>query len=159
MTRSAVIQRDRGWRRIRKDVEELGESEIRVGIQHDAGAEPDGTSLVEVAVWNEFGTETIPSRPFMRRTADEKRRAVGALGEGFLKRVIAGSVAPSSALHQIGLWFAAEVVKTINSSASWAAPNAPSTIAAKGSSHPLVDTSHLRKNIKHIVRRKGGGGS
>lgn len=155
MTRPAVIQRDLGWRRIRRNVDDLGKFEVRVGVQGDAGAYDDKTTLVEVATWNEFGTERAPSRPFMRKTADENRRRVGILGEGFLKKIIDGSVTTQGALNQIGLWFAAQVVKTINTSKGWAKPNAQSTIDAKGSSHPLVDTSHLRKNIKHIVRRKG----
>lgn len=33
-------------------------------------------------------------------------------------------------------------------------PNAPSTIARKGSDVPLIDTGELRKSIKHVIRRK-----
>jgi hypothetical protein len=32
-------------------------------------------------------------------------------------------------------------------------PNAPSTIARKGSDVPLIDTGELRKAIKHVIRR------
>lgn len=32
-------------------------------------------------------------------------------------------------------------------------PNAPSTIAQKGSDVPLIDTGELRKSIKHVIRR------
>lgn len=32
-------------------------------------------------------------------------------------------------------------------------PNAPSTIAAKGSSRPLIDTGLMRRSIKYVVRK------
>lgn len=159
MSRPAVIQRDRGWRKIKRAVDELGKSDIHVGVLGNAGQYDERTTTVEVAVWNEFGTETVPARPFMRRTADENERKVAVLGQGFVGKVIDGTITPKNALHQIGLWFAAQIVRTINKSSGWAVPNAPSTIQAKGSSHPLVDTSHLRKNISHVIVGKGSNRS
>jgi hypothetical protein len=38
----------------------------------------------------------------------------------------------------------------VNSKNGWA-PNAPSTIAAKGSSRPLIDTGAMRKSITFVV--------
>lgn len=40
-----------------------------------------------------------------------------------------------------------------NSRNNWA-PNAPSTIRAKGSSQPLIDTGELRKSIHYVIRKK-----
>lgn len=163
MSKPAVIQRDRGWRRIRRAVNELGKMEARVGILADKNtAKADGTTNLEVAVWNEFGTDAtethpgIPSRPFMRHTADTNRRRVAVLGEGFLRQVIDGKIEPKMALTRIAMWFTAQIQKNIANSKSWAEPNAPSTIAGKGSDVPLIDTGELRKSISHVVTGKGG---
>ena len=162
MTRSAVIQRDRGWRRIRKQIRELDKIEARVGILADKNTgRAKGPTNIEVAYWNEFGTEAtdrhpgIPERPFMRHTADTNRRKVGVLGEGYLKKIIAGQIDPRMALTRIAMWFAGQIQKTIANSKSWAEPNAPSTIAGKGSDVPLIDTGQLRQSINSVVETKG----
>ena len=162
MSKPAVIERDFGWRRIRRQVRELDKIEARVGVLADKNtARSDGPTNVEVAFWNEFGTDAtdshpgIPERPFMRHTADENRRKVGVLGEGYLKKIIDGSLEPRMALTRIAMWFAGQIQKTMANSKSWATPNAESTIDAKGSDTPLIDTGQLRRSISHVVQMKG----
>jgi len=124
-----------------------------VGILGSAGAYAEGTSIVDVAVFNEFGTETIPARPFMRRTeelySDRLQGFVLALAKG----VMSGLVHPSTILDQIGLRYQSWVRQTIRDAYQWAAPNAPSTIARKGSSKPLIDTGRLHGAVNYEKTR------
>lgn len=43
---------------------------VTIGIHSDAGEYPGGPDVVEVALWQEFGTETIPQRSFIRSVID-----------------------------------------------------------------------------------------
>ena len=63
-------------KKLKKMLEELGKLEVAVGIQ-EGEKYPDGTSVLDVAMWNELGTETIPSRPFIRDSVDNH---VGEIG-------------------------------------------------------------------------------
>jgi hypothetical protein len=46
-------------------VNKLKRGELRVGFLENA-TYPDGTPVAQVAAWQEFGTDTIPPRPFFR---------------------------------------------------------------------------------------------
>ena len=48
---------------------------VKVGFFSTARYE-DGTPVAAVAAWNEFGTETIPERPFFRNALAESERGV-----------------------------------------------------------------------------------
>lgn len=63
-----------GWQaaiaRLQQKVEKG--TQVSVGF-FDNATYPDGTSVAQVAAWNEFGTNTSPPRPFMRNAvADNK---------------------------------------------------------------------------------------
>ena len=57
--------------------------------------------------------------------------------------IFAGRMDPRRGLELLGAFAAAEVKKTITAGAGVPPPNAPSTIAKKGSDRPLVDTGRL----------------
>jgi len=72
-----VIDRDRGWRAIKREVERAMLVEVAVGILH-GGKSSDGVSIAEYAAHNEFGTSRIPSRPFMAMSFDENLSDINA---------------------------------------------------------------------------------
>lgn len=47
-----------------------GKKFVRAGFIDEA-TYPDGTSVAQVAYWNEYGTETSPPRPFFRQAVRE----------------------------------------------------------------------------------------
>jgi len=74
---------DHGWKARLKGLLALkAPAHIDVGILDTGEAEADGTSVLDVALWNEFGTATIPERSFIRAWFDE---AEPALREDFTK--------------------------------------------------------------------------
>lgn len=131
---------------------ELDGASVKVGIQGDAGS-LDDVAIVDIGVWNEFGTSRIPPRPFMRTTADENRKPAGDLAAGLAGRVLDGRMPARRALGTLGEWFQGLIQARITASKSWAKPNAPSTIRRKKSSTPLIDTGRLRASIRWVIGR------
>lgn len=143
------------WREMKKLVKELKEdkSYVKAGVVGEAaGAEHgEGVANVDVALWQEFGTDKIPSRSFIRAPFEaNKQKYLGALRE-LLPKVIDGKMTITRALKLIGLAMATDMKKAILTGEGIPPPNAPSTIAAKGSSRPLVDTGQLVRSITSAV--------
>lgn len=129
---------------------------VTIGVHEDAGQYQDGTSVVSVALWNEFGTETIPSRPFMRSVAYGMEADINRLREKVLGEVVDGRKTAEKALEEIG-FFVREQIKNKIVNGGFA-PNAPSTVAAKKrdgvAPNPLIDTTLLLRSIEYRVVMK-----
>ncbi len=129
------MSRDLGEARIKRQIEELKRTpegpHVNVGVLEEAGKADggDGLTVADVAVFNEFGTRTIPERAFMRTTAEALMPKMAALGSSLLSAYIAGKVTIDQALDRMGLTMQAAIKRTIR---DWETPpNAPSTILAK----------------------------
>lgn len=128
-----------------KNLADMGKShpEVFVGIRAEAGAE-----LVTIAAVNEFGSADghVPERSFLRSTVDENHKKYGDLLQTAVERGIdKGTTALRRELGRVGAVAAGDVQRKIRDLKD--PPNAPSTIAAKGSDNPLVDTGRLRQSI------------
>lgn len=134
----------RGLDRVKKALKEAGSKAVKVGV---LGAE--GSDLVMVATYNEFGTETIPERSFLRSTMNVNRAKYQKGLQRALEAVIDGSLDTDRALGLVGL----EIVKDIQTTILELRdpPNAEATIERKGSSNPLIDTGRLRQSIQFDV--------
>ena len=51
-----------------KELEKLMKLEVQVGFQAGEKTYEDGTDLVDVAAYNEYGTSDTPARPFMKQS-------------------------------------------------------------------------------------------
>ena len=142
---------DRVWRGVLKRVSEMKRGTVRVGVMGDAGDE-NGVSLAEIAAFHEFGTSTIPERSFLRATFfGHAAEGIRVMCEKLSKAVVEGKLDEPRALGLLGTWAVAEVKKTIR--ASIAPELAAATIAAKGSSLPLVDTGQLINSVTFVVEK------
>ena len=100
------------------------------------------------AAANEFGTDTIPQRSFIRAALDE--RGQEALDE-YAARV-RGSAGFDRATEGLAETMAAIIRQKIATGPF--TPNAPATIKRKGEGKPpLIDTGELLKSVKGEVRR------
>jgi hypothetical protein len=132
--------------------------EVRVGIlanekNNRTGA--GGLTNVEVAILNEYGTATIPARPFIGTSGDVFRRAWMDLMTRTLGLAVDGKLTPVQALEIVGLRAVADMKKVLLES-MWE-PNAPSTIKRKGSSHPLIQSRQLLNSISSQASAQGTG--
>ena len=108
----------------------------------------DGKSVPMVATVNEFGLG-VPERPFMRKAAEMMLR------DPQLVRMMSTLIEPIGpgnrirvkpwAWIQLGLYGQGKIQQSITDLKY--PPNAPATIARKGSSDPLIDTGHMRQSV------------
>lgn len=145
-----VEVKDLGEREIMRLYRELGKTEINIGVLSSAGQD-----MVNIAVWNHFGTKRrgkrhIPERPFMAMVFDEKA--------GMIKDRLALSVKNIKhrgqihrELSKVGLYVQSLIQKSITLFDD--PPNAPYTIKQKGADNPLIDTGRLRASISYEIRK------
>lgn len=112
----------------------------------------NGASILDVAVYNNFGTDTSPRRPFMEKAAQAMQEPVGKLLGKRFAGAISRDVDTAIILEEAGQLAAGIVKETITDLDS--PPNAPATIAKKKSSNPLIDTGAMRQHVTHHVREK-----
>ena len=137
-----------------KNLKELAELEVAIGFQAGTATEDNGADVCDVAAWNELGTSNMPSRPFLRNSVDLHVSQINGYMQGMKEKIMSG-VAPRQILNEVGL-FQKDLVQEEITSGNYA-PNAPSTIRKKGSSHPLIDSGRMRQSVNYVVRKKGSG--
>jgi hypothetical protein len=143
---------DHGWKAVLERFKGRTGASIKVGLLEGEGAKayPEGgLTVADVASFNEFGTDRIPERSFVRGWFDENedviRKQIANVAGGVKK----GRITFEQAFEQLGLWLVGSMQKRI---AQGIEPeNAPKTIIRKGSAVPLIDTGMLRQSLKHAV--------
>lgn len=134
-----------------KALKDLAKLEVRVGYQEGA-TYPDGTPVVQVALWNELGTVNIPPRPFVRQTADNNDAKIQTKIKSCANQLASGATA-DKVLNELGVFGKGLLQREIKNGEF--TPNAPSTVKAKGSDRPLIDTGLLRQSANYVIRKKG----
>ena len=148
---------DKGMKRLIKQIKELEDTHILVGLPGDLGthdAEGEET-IAQIGINNEFGHSNVPSRPWMRSTADKgstKTRFTRLMKNQYLK-LVNGVATPKSVYRFLGEWYVSELKSTIKNGNF--VPNAEFTILNKGSSTPLIDTGLMRNSITSRIVRNG----
>ena len=142
---------DKGRKKIITDIKALHGCSVAVGIMGDDNAE--GTSVVDYAMFNEFGTSRIPARPFMSRTFDRHEKDMTAFIKYLGGQLIDGKISVDRLLNVIGLDYQAKIKATIVDAVNWAVPNTEETKLRKGSSSPLIDDSRMLNSVHYEVNR------
>lgn len=144
-----IIDNRRVWDLLLKNVKVSKKSYTKVGYQRkDQKKEKESDVLVvDVAIANEFGTNKIPARSFIRTYFEGNKNKLAKLGMALYMDVIIGKKTPKLALGQLGEYTKAGIQKKIDEIIY--PPNAPETIAKKKSSKPLIDTGQLRASVTH----------
>lgn len=124
---------------------------VLVGVPRGAGAEENGVSLAQVAAFTEFGTSTAPERPFLRAGIRGALPKVSRVAARDLAAVAEGTKSMDAALEMAGVIGAGEVKRYMVG--PHFAPNAPSTIAKKGSSQPTIDQAQLRQSVTSVLEK------
>lgn len=123
---------------------------VTVGIHEDAGfAETDygDLTMATLGAIHEFGTSDIPMRPWLVPGVEAATQEIlDTIEEG-----IEEGRDPTQILNRVGLVAAGEVQMYITELRT--PPNAPSTIAAKGSDNPLIDTGAMRRSVTYQIQR------
>lgn len=147
--RTRTTQKNPGWAtKLLRKLEEVSEYEVAVGFPASATNQEE----LNKAIWNNYGTRTIPARDFMDRATqsvqslwkDHQMAPVEALNRG-------EDVDVRASLEVAGQASVGEIVMAIDDTMT--PPNAPATIRKKGSEHPLIDTGSMKQSATYLVRK------
>lgn len=147
---------DRGMLGISKLVAKLQDTTLDVGVFSDAvnTEEKDVRYVADYAITNEYGSDHIPARSFMRSTIDEQgAKWTRSLADVFMQ-VSANGKNIDAELYKIGAIARSDIVSKIDSNIN--PPNALSTIKKKGASKnkTLIDHGILRNSIEARMAKK-----
>lgn len=154
-----VVVKDHGWRTLMKNLKHIDRARVHVGVLQNEKAEgdnEDGFDLVALAATHEFGSSDghTPERSFIRSTFRGPPAWLVAITTRVAKPVLEGRLDIERGLGLIGAVATAQIKETIvekRTTGPEPQDNAPSTIARKGSSTPLVDTGRLLNSISWRV--------
>ena len=156
--RAKVTDTDKGYAAFLAEFRKLAKGRhVVAGIRGEKGGETEegaDLTLVQIAAVNEFGTEDghIPSRPAFRGTFDKNRGKYETMLVAGVRRILDGKGDLDTELGRLGLRVAGDIQAAIAEGVP--PPNAPSTIARKGSEKPLIASGRTRGSIDHEVRAK-----
>lgn len=145
---SYTIKATAEGKQLERILKEISTKTVKVGFQDGWATEDDGTDICDIATWNEFGTDKIPSRPFMRDSVDNHINELDGLFEREVVNIQRG-IPAKRVLDEIGI-FVKDLIQTEIKNGDFE-PNAPYTIAKKGSTRPLIDTGRMRQSVNYII--------
>lgn len=156
---AVVKDKDLGWKEIEQQLLLAQKSFVKVGFQQGSKTKNQqkgdrrkkaNQSMPEIAASNEFGTSKIPARPFMRTAFDENIKLINKAIQGEYDKIIDGRITTFKSLSAIGELMIRLTQKKIGEITF--PPNAPSTIAKKGSFKPLIDFGQMTQSVtKQVV--------
>jgi hypothetical protein len=112
-----------------------------------------GQSILQVAVQNEYGIPgRIPSRPFMQQAAPAIHDMYDKASATCAPAIADGKLTVRKFMKTAGQ-AAVKIIQDSIDNGNFA-PNAPSTIRAKKSSKPLMDSGDMRKYVTFVIREK-----
>jgi hypothetical protein len=139
---------DHGANALIKAMKAIQGTTLRVGVLQGDASHGE-TTVGDIAEYQEFGTEDIPARSFIRAWYDESLTKNRAAMRVVLRQVTRGTITIQQAFGQLGSLFVAEIQKRIVERIP--PPLKDSTVKAKGSDVPLIDTGQLRASITFEV--------
>lgn len=149
----SFFDKDLGWKKIAEELKKIKGSYVKVGVLSDTATYPNSkANLADVATFNEFGTEHIPSRPFMRQAFDKNMEEMKKFVEVRYGLVVDGKLDVNRALNEVGVFFKGKVQAIFREGDF--APNAPSTIAKKNHVKIAAATSTLNSARKKTEKGK-----
>lgn len=108
---------------------------------------PGGKPVAMIAAIQEFGTGRIPPRPFFRNMIAKNSKN---WAKGIATQLAATNFDVRKTLMITGEVIAGQLRQSIIETNS--PPLSPTTIARKGFSKPLVDTSHMLQSVSYEVK-------
>ena len=148
-----------------KEIEYLTTRQVEIGIlaiDKSLTGENKKTTILEYAIYNEYGTPSMPARPFMRNALDSNKGIILNLIQAAPKKVIKGEKSGKEALMEIGETIRGLIIQSIATAQAWAVPNDPKTLKIKtkngqaNNTKPLIDNRFLIKSIRYQIVNENG---
>lgn len=166
-----IEDKDLGLEKILHEFDKLAAKEVAVGVLGEAaltkhenlpgdGESDSEATLVDIAVWNEFGTDDghIPERGAHRSAFEKNKKELEHRMEMTAEAVKLGNMDAKRGHDLLGIWYADQVKDEIREFDD--PPNAEFTQLKKGRplgkgvmvDNPLVDTGRYINSITHEIR-------
>ena len=146
---------DFGYKRIVKELEELGKLKLIIYIDDKKSYEKTGASVDYIAMIMEYGSEefnvSFPARPFFRPTFDAHYEHFAKKIEIGMGNIISGNSTARKVLQDVGR-YAVRKVREMIDNGNFAAID-EKTAKRKNSTKPLIDTKLLYRSIKYKIER------
>jgi len=151
--RSGVIDKDLGWKEIKRQVSEIGQKVVKVGFQTGTKTEK-GFSLPMVAAVLHYGSSDgrIPERPFMSNAFQKNQDKIRHAQEALVDKIYKGKLTTDKALHLLGQQHVGQVQREITEFKS--PGNAKSTVRIKGFDNPLIHHGRMKRSVSEVVVSK-----
>ena len=143
--KAKITFRDKGWNRLKNQLKEK-QSASAIGLFED-DKYSNGDFIAFIGAIQEFGTDKIPERSFIREWFDKNVNKFPKKIRGKLLSLYKGNITFDDMLKWLGELGQDGIRETIIKKNS--PPNAPSTIAKKGFNDPLIDSGKMLVSIKH----------
>jgi hypothetical protein len=178
-----VIDIDRGWKRIVKQMSEINHSFVKVGLLGKSGNHKGSkATIVDIGTFNEYGARipvtakmrawfayqgvflrkdtteiVIPPRPFMKKTFDDNQDQVKSISDNLKGQIFAGQISVQGALKKMGVWYQGQIWKTFEKNNF--KPNSPLTVLwktknGKSGDTPLINTGQMRQSINFEIGKE-----
>ena len=146
---ASIVEELGDLERLQKELEYLQTHAVKVGVLGNGST--NGVSVQEYAIFNEYGTNHIPSRPFFRLSVGTQKaqNEIKEYLNAQIENIVSGGLTGQGAYENLGTFVVQKIKKTIMSGNF--APNDAKTIKRKGQSTPLIDTHSLYHSIDYEI--------
>lgn len=144
-------------KRIRMLAEKHKGAHVTIGIHSDAGKYTGGKNppdVVQVALWNEFGTQTIPQRSFFRSALRDNEAKINRWREEMLNHMVTDNWSIEDVLNTMGQRIQILIQNKIKSNVP--PPNALGTTRGKQRSGVLPQSATLKGRFGMANKRLKG---
>ena len=152
--RSVITRTDAGaLARIVENVRSMGLNKLEVGLPSGGAHSGTDLSMHELGMVHEYGSPTrgIPARPFIQPSIKDNTDKYKKLMRKQAGLLLFRRTSLNNALSLVGEVAKADIQKYMLSANF--KPLAASTIEAKGSSKPLIDSGQMRNAITYEITR------
>ena len=124
--RNEVRRTNRNWlKQFEKKIVALGKKEVAVGFPAGKGLGtpyyPSGASVLQVAIWNNYGTRRIPERPFFDLGAIRIQRELRLIADADIRLCLQGKLDASEMMNGWGVLAEGFIQEQILD--TWSPPN------------------------------------
>ena len=141
-------------KKLKAALNKYANAHVTIGIHSEAGQYTKGSNppdVVQVALWQEFGTEYIPSRSFIRSTIDENEALINEWREKALEALLHGKSTVPKLLESIGFRIQVLIQNKIKSNVPPPLKN-PDAKSRKGLAPvTLIETGLLLRSVTYKV--------
>ena len=151
MIKAKIVRKGNSLGKMKANVKKIDKQNVKVGYFPEQGLHNSGLPYATLMAIQEFGTDTVPSRPIFQITASTRPPQREPKVKEAVKewsKLLTTKDNSKDLLDTIGKNYQGALVGLFGDS-SVLSPNADTTIRLKGRDEPLVDSGELRDNLTY----------